>query len=75
MAKKPPVQTVPHGDDWANRREGADKVSKVFPTKREAQEAGRETARREQTEHVIYKQDGTIGGKNSFGNDPHLPKG
>jgi len=34
MAKKPPVHTVPHGDGWANRREGSDKVSKAFATKR-----------------------------------------
>lgn len=75
MAKKPPVHTVPHGDGWANRREGSDKVSKTFDTKRQAQAAGRDTAQREQTEHVIHKQDGTIGEKNSYGNDPHPPKG
>ncbi len=75
MPKNPPVHTVPHDDGWANRREGADRVSKVFPTKQEAQEAGRETARNEHTEHVIRKQDGTIGEKNSYGNDPYPPKG
>lgn len=75
MAKKPPVHTVPHGDGWANRREGSDKVSKTFDTKRDAQAAGRDTAQREKTEHVIHKQDGTIGEKNSYGSDPHPPKG
>lgn len=75
MAKKPPVHTVPHGDGWANRRENSDKVSKTFDTKRDAQAAGRGTAEREKTEHVIHKRDGTIGEKNSYGHDPHPPKG
>ena len=75
MAKKPPVHTVPHADGWANRREGADRVSKTFPTKAEAQAAGRTTAKNEHTEHVIHKQDGTIGDKNSYGNDPYPPAG
>lgn len=75
MAKKPPVHTVPHGDGWANKREGSDKVSKVFDTKSPAQKAGRTTAKREKTEHFIHNKDGKIGEKNSYGNDPHPPKG
>jgi hypothetical protein len=75
MAKKPPVHTVPHGDSWANRREGSDRVSKTFGTKAEAQAAGRATARNENTEHLIHRQDGTIGERNSYGNDPHPPAG
>jgi hypothetical protein len=50
-------------------------VSKVFDTKREAQEAGRDTARREQVEHVIHRQNGTIGEKNSYEPDPFPPRG
>lgn len=72
---KRPVHTVPHGDGWANRREGAERVSKTFQTKAEAQAAGRETAKRDQTEHVIHNKDGEIGQRNSYGNDPHPPKG
>lgn len=75
MARKPPVHTVPHDDGWANRREGAQRVSKTFGTKAEAQAAGRQTARRDKTEHVIHKRDGTIGERNSYGNDPHPPPG
>lgn len=74
MPKKPPVHTVPHEDGWANRREGSDRVSRTFDTKRAAQEAGRETARRENTEHVIHNRDGKISEKNSYGNDPNPPK-
>ena len=75
MDKKPPVHTVPHDDGWANRRAGAERVSKTFPTKQQAQDAGSGTAKREQTEHVVHKKDGTFGERNSYGNDPHPPKG
>ena len=75
MAKKPPVHTVPHGDGWANRREGSDRVSKTFDRKATAEEAGRATARRDKTEHLVHRKDGTIGERNSYGNDPHPPKG
>ena len=44
MSKKPKVFTVPHGDGWANRRAGSNRVSKVYPTKKKAQQAGRKTA-------------------------------
>jgi hypothetical protein len=75
MAKKPAIHTVPHRDGWANRREGAARVGKIFPTKAAAQAAGRESARRERTEHIIHKKDGEIGSRNSYGNDPPPPKG
>lgn len=75
MAKKPEVHTVPHDHGWGNKRSGSERVSKVFDTKAEAQSAGRDTARREQTEHIIHKKDGTIGERNSYGNDPYPPKG
>ena len=75
MAKKPAIHTVPYSGGWANRREGAARVSKVFPTKAAAQATGRETARRERTEHIIHKKDGEIGSRNSYGNDPPPPNG
>lgn len=75
MANKPPVHTVPHGDGWANRRAGAERVSKTFDTKAQAQAAGRVTAKREKVEHKIHKKDGSIGDRNSYGNDPYPPKG
>jgi hypothetical protein len=75
MADKRPVHTVPHGDGWANRRAGSGRVSRAYPTKREAQEAGRDTARRSGAEHLIHKRDGTIGERNSYGDDPYPPPG
>ena len=69
------VHTVRHGDGWANRRAESARVSKVFGTKGAAQAAGRKTAMRERTEHFIHNRDGRIGSRNSYGRDPHPPKG
>lgn len=64
------VHTVPAGDSgWVNEVDGT-KVGGTHPTKDEAVEAGREEAKRRQTEHHIHNLDGTIGEKNSYGNDP-----
>ena len=49
---KPPVHTVPHGDGWANRRAGGDRVSKTFDTKAEAQAAGEITTTAEAIERA-----------------------
>ena len=38
------IHTVKHGDDWANRAEGNERVSNIAPTKAEAQAKGREMA-------------------------------
>ena len=72
---KKSVWTVPHGDGWANKREGAERVAKIFPTKTAAQAAGRITAEREKVEHVILNRDGEIGERHSYGNDPARRKG
>ncbi|MDP9257382.1 MAG: DUF2188 domain-containing protein [Actinomycetota bacterium] len=69
------VHTMPHEGGWANRREGAKRVSKVYKTKAEAQAAGRKTALREKVEHVIANRDGQVGERNSYGNDPARFKG
>lgn len=68
-------QSYAHGDAWANRREDASRVSRTFPTQEQAAAAGRETARRERTEHLIHKRDGSIGERNSYADDPYPPTG
>jgi hypothetical protein len=42
----------------------------VHATKDEAVRAGRTRAQQDRTELVIHNQDGTIGERNSYGNDP-----
>lgn len=72
---KPAVHTVPHGDGWANRRAGSEQITKAFDRKADAQAAGRTTAKNDKVEHLIHKRDGTIGERNSYGNDPNKSKG
>jgi Uncharacterized protein conserved in bacteria (DUF2188) len=65
------VWTVPHpGGGWGNRLEGSSRFIDRAATKREAQAAGRERARRDKVEHIIQNKDGQIGQRNSYGHDP-----
>jgi len=73
MSKKN-VHITPHPDGWQVKKEGAERASKVTETKKEAVEAGRDAAKKEQSELVIHRKDGTIQDKDSYGNDPHPPK-
>lgn len=63
------------GDDWAVRREGSQRASSRHETQREALDAGRETARREQVELIWQGRDHKIKGRNSYGGDPYPPPG
>jgi hypothetical protein len=68
------VHTVPSpvGGGWWNKVSG--KVISRHRLKDDAVEAGREVARELRVEHTIHLSDGTIGEKNSYGNDPFPPK-
>jgi len=67
----PAIHTVPAGDDgWAVTREGPGQPISTHATKGDAESAGRELARAERAEHIIHNADGTIGERNSYGNDP-----
>ena len=69
------VHTVPDrdGSGWANEENG--RILSNHRTKEAAVKAGRAVAKREEVEHTIHKLDGTIGEKNSYGNDPTPPRG
>ena len=70
------VHTVPAPGDrtgWWNVMDG--KTLSKHRLKEVAVESGRVVARRFKVEHTIHKEDGTIGEKNSYGHDPHPPKG
>ena len=64
------VHTVHKRGAWRNEVEGGDELPESFDTKAEATAAGREHAVRGATEHVIHNEDGSIGERNSYGNDP-----
>lgn len=61
--------------NWRNISNGASRPAKVFQTKTEAQVAGRTQAITNKAEHVVHNQNGQIASRNSYGNDPHPPKG
>ena len=67
------VHVVPHGEEWAVKREGNERATSLHPTQREAQEAAIPIARRDQTEVVIHRPDGTIRDSDSYGHDPNPP--
>lgn len=75
MTDKKNIHTVPTEDGWANRRAGGARASSLHTTKAEAQAAGKAVAKSDGVEHLIHKKDGTIGERNSYGNDPHPPTG
>jgi uncharacterized protein DUF2188 len=62
----------PGGSGWVNQVGG--EVVSEHRKKETAVDRGREIAKDKATEHTIHKKDGTIGEKNSYGNDPNPPK-
>lgn len=75
MAGKRDVHTVPNpnGNGWINKV-GGTPTGIVHRTQENAAEAGRAIARHNHSEHSIHRRDGTIGEKNSYGNDPNPPR-
>jgi hypothetical protein len=72
----PTIHTVKKGGVWQNIAEGSNRrIGSTYATKAEAQAAGKERARRNRTEHIIHNVNGTIGQRNSYGNDPRDRKG
>lgn len=66
---------VPKGGKWAVQSSGAARTSGTFETQIEAIGVASERARRQGTELYIHGRDGRIRERNSFGKDPHPPKG
>jgi len=64
------VHTVWKDDHWVNEVEGGAEFGGPYSGKEDAAAAGRARAQQDQTEHVIHNQDGTIGDRSSYGNDP-----
>jgi hypothetical protein len=60
------VETYHEDGQWKNRPEGNERASSTHDTKADATAAGREMAGDREVEHVIKKEDGTIGEKNTY---------
>jgi hypothetical protein len=67
------VHTVPGGKGWAVKAGG--RTVSTHRKKSTAQAAGRAVAKKRGAEHVIHNRNGRIGASNSYGGDPHPPKG
>ncbi|RUT72935.1 DUF2188 domain-containing protein [Ancylomarina longa] len=69
------IHVVSHEKGWAVRTEGKKSAAKCTRTQAEAIKVGRQMAKNNQSELVVHGEDGKIRQKNSYGNDPHPPKG
>ena len=75
MPNKKNVNVMPTGDgDWGAKREGGDRYSGRFGTRKEAIDYGRGLAQGSKGELTIRGRDGQIREKRSYGNDPCPPK-
>ncbi|MCW3059652.1 MAG: hypothetical protein JWQ02_1473 [Capsulimonas sp.] len=69
------IHVIPHNDNWAVEREGAQRVSSTHDTQAAAISAARNTARTEHGELFIHGRNGEIRDRDSYGNDPFPPAG
>ncbi len=74
MAKKD-VHVTPRGGKWAVKKEGSSRASSLHDTQKEAEKQGRQTARKEGGEFYLHNRAGQIRERDSYGSDPHPPKG
>ena len=75
MAKKNQHVTPRDGGKWAVRSTGASRARSVHETQKEAIDEARKIAREEKSELFIHGKNGQIRARDSYGNDPHPPKG
>lgn len=69
------LETYFQNGQWKNRLQGNDRSSSVHDTKAEPRSVGPDTAKNRGVQHLIKNMDGKIGARNSYGKDPHPPKG
>lgn len=72
---KPGQHVVPTREGWSVKRAGASKASSVHSTQSAAIAEATRLARSQRTEVYIHGRDGRIRERNSYGRDPHPPRG
>jgi hypothetical protein len=75
MPKQGDVHIVKNGKSWRVGVTGNKRASGNHTTKAPAIAQGRQLATRNRSELVIHNQDGKIGERHSYGNDPFPPRG
>ncbi|WP_420607992.1 DUF2188 domain-containing protein [Novosphingopyxis sp.] len=69
-------QHVVHRDgQWAVKSAGSKRASSRHATQKDATRAARAIARNQQTKLLIHGRDGRIRLRDSYGHDPHPPRG
>jgi len=68
------IHVVPHGDAWAIRKEGSERVSSTHTTQGDAIQQARTQAQQIGGEVFIHRPNGQIRDRDSYGNDPNPPK-
>ena len=66
---------LPSKNGWVVKKAGASKASKVFEKQDSAIKFGTKIAKNNKTELIVHGKDGRIRERNSYGNDPHPPRG
>ena len=60
---------------WSVRKAGSPKASGTYATQQAAIAKARSIAKNQRTELYIHGRDGKIRSRDSYGGDPHPPKG
>lgn len=66
---------VKRDDGWAVRGAGKQRDTSRHRTQSEAERAARDITINQRSEVLIHGENGRIRERNSYGNDPHPPKG
>ena len=66
---------VPGKNGWNVRKAGSSRITKTFSTQKQAIDHARDIARNQGCELLIHGRNGQIRARDSYGNDPHPPKG
>lgn len=69
------ISTYNEGGTWKSKVEGSSRAAHTGGTKAQQEAVGRQMAKDRAVEHTVRNVDGTIGKKNSYGNDPRKSKG
>lgn len=66
---------TPKNGKWQVKGAGNERATGIFDTQKEAINHARDIAKNQETELFIHGRDGRIRDRDSYGNDPHPPKG
>lgn len=69
------IRTYNEDGVWKSKVEGSTRAAHTGGTKADQQAVGRDMAKGRGVEHTITRLDGTVGEKNSYGNDPTESRG